>query len=375
MEPMRVLHVVTDMNRGGIETMLMNYHRVLDRSAIQFDYLTHRPYEGDFGEEIHALGGRIYHLPKLNPISPQYMSRLDAFFGEHGEYRIVHSHLNSLSAIILKAAKRHHVPVRIAHAHTTNWDIDWKYPIRTVLRRFIPGYATRLVACSHMAGEKMFPGKVFIVLHSAIDAAQFSYDEQLRRAAREEFGFRPGNLVLGTVSRFFPQKNPNGVIQIFARVQKRRPDARLLWVGDGDLRAEAQNTIERLGLSDAVTFTGVRPDVCRLLQAMDIFIFPSLYEGLGLAAVEAQAAGLPTFCSDAVPRETGITPLCRFLPLNDIDRWAEEILSTDLTRSDTRRQIIDAGYDVRGNAQWLQDFYMELYHGSETETDHRDAQL
>lgn len=158
---LRVLQVVTHMNRGGLETMLMNYYRHMDRDKVQFDFLTHRPYDGDFGEEIHALGGKIYHLPLLNPFSKAYLSELDRFFKEHPEYSVIHVHQDCLGGVILRAAAKNGVPVRIAHSHTSHQTKDLKYPIKLVYRRIIPRYATDLFACAKAAGNWMFCGAPF----------------------------------------------------------------------------------------------------------------------------------------------------------------------------------------------------------------------
>ena len=267
------------MNRGGLETMLMNYYRHMDRNKVQFDFLTHRPYDGDYGEEIRQLGGKIYHLPVLNPLSPAYKRELTRFFKEHPEYRIVHVHQDCLSGVILKAAKECGVPVRIAHSHSSNQDKNLKYPIKLWYKRQIPRYATALFACGKDAGDWMFGGAPYGIVRNAIDAAAYAYTPEKRRQMRQRLGLGD-QLVVGHVGRFNPPKNHPFLLEIFAALLKKEPNAFLLLVGGGDDLPKIQKKAQDLGISGHVRFLGVRSDVADLMQAMDVFVFPSLYEGL-----------------------------------------------------------------------------------------------
>lgn len=357
--PIRILHIVTYMGRGGLETMLMNYYRAIDRNRIQFDFLTHRDFRADYDDEIEALGGRIYRLPNLNPFSRGYLGALDRFFAEHPEYRIVHSHLDCMSAIPLKAAKKHGVPVRIAHAHSSRQDRDLKYPLKLLFKRGIARQATQLFACGREAGKWMFGTDDFHVLNNAIDAERYRFDPKVRQEVRSELGIPADALVAGHVGRFMAPKNHGFLLRIFAEL----PDhARLLLVGDGELRAENEQLAEVLGIRDRVIFAGLRSDVDRMLQAMDVFVFPSLYEGLPLSIIEAQAAGLPCLISDKVPIECKKTDLITQLPLDASPaEWAEAVLAAaKQPRTDTLMQIREAGFDIRANAEWLQNYYLSF---------------
>ena len=357
--PIRILHIVTYMGRGGLETMLMNYYRSLDRSRVQFDFLTHRDFRADYDDEIEALGGRIYRLPNLNPFSRSYLGALDRFFGEHPEYRIVHSHLDCMSAIPLKAAKKHGVPVRIAHSHNSNQTKDAKYLLKLIYKQMIAHNATELFACSDEAGRWMFAGADFRVLNNAIDAERYGYDANIRAEVRKELGIPADAFTAGHVGRFMPQKNHGFLLRIFAEL----PDnAMLLLVGDGELRAENEHLAEELGIRDRVIFAGLRRDVERMLQAMDVFVFPSLYEGLPLSVIEAQAAGLPCLISDKVPIECKKTDLVTQIPLDASPaEWAEAVVSAAKTpRTNTLAQIREAGFDIRANAEWLQNYYLSF---------------
>lgn len=358
--PIRILHIVTYMGRGGLETMLMNYYRAINRNRIQFDFLTHRDFRADYDDEIEALGGRIYRLPNLNPFSRSYLDALDRFFAEHPEYRIVHSHLDCMSAIPLKAARKHGVPVRIAHAHSSRQDRDLKYPLKLLFKRGIARQATQLFACGREAGKWMFGTDDFRVLNNAIDAERYRFDPKVRQEVRSELGIPADALVAGHVGRFMAPKNHGFLLRIFAEL----PDhARLLLVGDGVLRANIEQQAKVLGIRDRIIFTGVRTDVDRQLQAMDVFLFPSLYEGLGIVAVEAQAAGLPCLISDRVPMACKATELVTQIPLSaGAKAWAEAVQkSADTPRRMTTGEIAGAGFDIAENAEWLEHFYISEY--------------
>ena len=361
-KPIRVLQVVTQMTRGGLETMLMNYNRHIDHSLVQFDFLEHRDAVTDYDREIMELGGKIHRLPRLNPLSLGYRKALDRFFAEHPEYRIVHVHLDCMSGIPLQYAKKNGVPVRIAHAHNSNEVKNAKYPLKLIYKQYIPKYATHFFACGEDAGKWIFSGHDYSILNNAIDSVSFVFDESTRETYRHMLGVDQGTLLVGHVGRISPQKNHTFLIDIFSELVKLHPDSKLLLVGQGDLEQMIREKVEALGLSKRVIFAGVRSDVNALMQAMDVFVFPSLFEGLGIVAVEAQAAGLPCVVSDRIPRECEKTQgLVTFLPLEaGVERWAEQILSTArIERRDTSAQIKANGFDIRENAAKLQQFYLD----------------
>lgn len=359
-EPIRILQVVTHMNRGGLETMLMNYYRHMDRQKVQFDFLVHRQERAAYDDKIEALGGRIYRLPRLVPWSLSYQKALNTFFAEHKEYRVVHVHQDCLSSVILKAAKKNGVPVRIAHSHSSNQDKNLKYIIKLICKRSIPVYATDLFACGKQAGEWMFGGASFRVLNNAIDVGAYRHDTERAIKIRRELEIPENALVIGHVGRFSPPKNHDFLIDIFAEVCKTEPDAYLLLVGDGNLRARIEEKVISLGLEGRVIFTGVRSDVPELLQAMDVFVFPSLYEGLPVTLVEAQAAGLPCIISESIPADCDLTELVTRCSLEDAAKiWAMKICALENTeQKETCRKIAETGFDIRENAAWLQEYYL-----------------
>ena len=363
MEPIRVLHVVTYMGRGGLETMLMNYYRNINRNKIQFDFLVHRDFEADYDQEILNLGGEIYRLSRLNPFSKKYLNELDQFFKDHPEYKIVHSHLDCMAGIPLKYAKKNGIPIRIAHAHSSNQTKDKKYLLKLTFKRTIKKNATDLFACAQDAGIWMFGYDQFHVMNNAIDTKSYVVNNQTGKEVRQELKIPEDAFVVGHVGRFAPPKNHKFIISVFAEVLKEKTNAFLLLVGDGDLRREAEALTVELGIQDNVIFAGMRSDVNRMLQAMDVFLFPSIYEGLPLSIIEAQAAGLPCLISDKVPIECRKTDLVSQHSLNDSrSAWKNAVIDAGkVLKRDTSKEISDAGFDICKNVKWLENFYLNKY--------------
>lgn len=358
MNPIRVLHVVTYMGRGGLETMIMNYYRHIDRTKIQFDFLVHRESQADYDDEILELGGRIYYVPPLNPFSSNYFRALNSFFSNH-HYDIVHSHLDCLSAYPLKIAKKYGVKTRIAHAHSNNQDRNFKYLIKVYSKHLIPRYANELFACSIEAGKWMFSGHKFKVLKNAIDTKRYLYSPEIEQRIKDKMKIQ-NRFIIGHVGRFNPPKNHKFLIDVFQCVEKIEKNVLLLLVGTGEGKLEIENKVKSLGLKDKVLFLGSRNDVAEILQAFDVFVFPSLYEGLGIAAVEAQAAGIPCILSDQVPRECQLTENVHFLSLKSSPQeWANSIIKyMGSKKKNEYSAICAAGYDISENAKKLEKFYL-----------------
>lgn len=368
-DPIRILQVVTHMNRGGLETMLMNYYRHIDREKVQFDFLTHRTYDGDYGEEIKELGGIIYHLPKLNPLSIGYLRALNAFFTEHREYKIVHVHQDCMSSIVLEAAKNNAVPVRIAHCHSSSQDKDIKYPIKRFYQTKIPKYATEMMSCGKSAGEWMFRGQHFIILNNAIDTDKYVFSGELRNKTRRELGIQSDEFVIGHVGRFSPPKNHSFIIDVFKKSLTFYPNLKLVLVGDdkGQLANVIKQKVNDMSLNDRVIFTGLQSDVAKYMMAMDVFLFPSLYEGFPVTMVEAQATGLTCIISDRVPLDCKITDLVIQNRLTDsLDKWAVDVVKSCKTekRTNRKQEIVKSGFDIESNAKWLEGFYRKRFEES-----------
>ncbi len=359
----RVLQVVTYMGRGGLETMLMNYYRHMNRDKVQFDFLVHRDFEADYDQEILSMGGKLFHVSRLIPWSRGYREKLKSFFHAHPEYKIVHVHQDCLSSVALECAKECGILVRIAHSHNSNQDKNIKYIMKQHYRKKIPQFATELFACGKDAGDWMFTGHRYKILYNAINTSVYTYSFEKAVTIREKLHVEQ-NLVIGHVGRFDAQKNHTFLLDIFSECVNIVPNARLLLVGDGEGRTQIQEKAKSLGLEEKVIFTGVRNDVADLLQAMDVFVFPSLYEGVPVTMIEAQASGLPCVISDGVPKDCVITSgLVTSMKLSDRPcDWAKHIAAQlNRKRENHLEEIQAAGYDIVTAAKELENFYLKKY--------------
>lgn len=322
----RILQCVNDMHRAGLETMLMNYYRNIDRTKIQFDFLTHRPYRSDYDDEIEKMGGKVYYAPRLYPQNyPAYFKWMKNFFKEHPEYKIVHSHIDTMSYLPLLAAKKAGVPIRIAHSHNTSLDRDFKYLLKQYFRLKINSVCTHRLACGEEAGKFLFGNRSFKVIPNAIDAEKFYFNEELRNKKREELGIK-SEFVVGHVGRLSYQKNHKFLIEIFKELLNKEPESLLLLVGVGEKEEELRNQVKNLGIDDKVRFLGNRSDVNELYQAMDVFVMPSFFEGIPVVGVEAQFADLPCVFSDKVPEEVKFSSKVEFISLSaEYNIWVNRI--------------------------------------------------
>jgi glycosyltransferase involved in cell wall biosynthesis len=369
-KPIRVLQFVGCMDYGGVETWLMHVWRHIDRTKFQFDFCYTKPDPGAFAPEIEALGGRMVACPleKSNPID--FARRFRSLLRE-GRYDIVHSHVHHFSGFVLRLAHRAGVPMRIAHSHSTS---DGKgcgpsrILYRALMKHWIGKYATHGLAASEAAAETLFgtarrSDARFRIMHCGIDLGPLR-QEVSREEVRHELGIPLDARVVGHVGSFRPPKNHAFLLQIAAEVLKMRPDVRFLLVGDGPLRPQMEAMARDLGIEKNVIFAGARSDVPRLmLGAMDVFLFPSLWEGLGLAVVEAQAAGLRCLVSDAVPSDAVIVPgLITCLPLSrGVVPWVEVVLRhlDTPTRSPLTalQAVAESDFNIERSCKHLLDLY------------------
>lgn len=356
----RILQCVNNMHRAGLETVLMNYYRHIDRDKIQFDFLMHRAERSDYDDEIESLGGRIYRAPRLYPQNyPAYFIYMSRFFREHPEYRIVHSHIDAMSYLPLLAAKRAGVPVRIAHSHSAGIDRDFKYPLKLVFRSLLPSVCNYRVACGRKAGDFLFGAGEYAVVPNAINAETFVYSEALRVEKRRELGVEDA-FVIGHVGRFSAVKNHEFLLKTFASISDILPEARLILAGSGETEQKTKTQADKLGLISRIHFLGSRDDVQELYQAMDVFVMPSFFEGVPGGAIEAQFAGLPCLLSDRISEEVAFTDSCRFLPLErGADAWAQEIIAVAGANRD-RKAVECPCYDIRKAACSLEEYYSQL---------------
>ena len=359
----RVLHSVSNMDRGGIETMLMNYYRHIDRSKVQFDFIVNKKKPGDYDDEIHRLGGHIYQSPGLNPLHyPAYLRFVQQTVATDPRIRILHAHNEAMQLFALEGAKKAGLPGRLAHAHNTCLPKDAKLPIKWFCKQFIPGAATDYWACGREAGIYYFGQSAWdargVTLRNAIDLDRFGYRPQVRAKLRAEYGLND-KLVVGCVARLMAQKNHTRLLDIFAALKKVRPDSCLLLVGEGELRAELEAKAARLGIAQDVKFLGVQSDTSVWYQAMDVFVMPSLFEGLPVVGMEAQASGLPCVFSTGVTEEVLLRPdSCRISLEQPDEAWAAVLKDAD--RNLPAAQVRAAGYDIRQETLRLQQLYTSL---------------
>lgn len=367
MKPIRILHIVSTMDYGGVETLLMSIYRILDRNKIQFDFLCHNRIEAAFTEEILSMGGRMFmvHGPRHGGIF-NYLKELKTFFRSHPEYSVIHAHMNRDNAFSLIQAKRAGIPIRISHSHVAGKKASWLYHIYDTAAKLICRKTmTHGFACSKDAGLDQFGKHIpFVIITNGIDVNRFIFNESERIFCRTELGVPDACCLIGHVGRFDASKNHIFLIQVFEELYRKYPDIRLLLIGDGDNIGRIREMVQVKGLENGVFFAGQHRELEQYYSAMDVFVFPSLFEGFGIAAVEAQSCGLPVVASDTVPKEANITGRMRFLSLDaPIATWAEQILqeavASTCDRSQYSKIVLNSNYNIQKTADFLTDFYLK----------------
>ncbi|PPA69241.1 glycosyltransferase family 1 protein [Jeotgalibacillus proteolyticus] len=363
--PVRVLHAVVNMNRGGAETLIMNLYRNIDRSKVQFDFLT--SFEGVFDEEITSMGGRIYRIPYVTKAGHlQYLKSLEEFFKQH-PYKIVHSHMDKMSGFVLRAAARAGVPSRIAHSHNTSSEggpIIKAY--KWMAGKNIPKYATQFYACSSKAAEWLFTKRSAqsLILKNGVECDRFTFSPKIREQMRKSLNLAESSFVIGHIGRFNHQKNHNFLLKVFSEFSRIHPEAHLLLAGGGALQGQIEKRIKELELTEKVHLLGIREDIPSLLQAFDAFAFPSLHEGLPVTLIEAQCSGVPCLISEAITDEVDLgCGLIEKRVITDSKSWVEALSAVKQNKR-TRRtdlmKIYEKGYDIRQTAVNTQKAYIEL---------------
>lgn len=368
-EPIRIAHIVGKWVGGGVEAVIMNYYRHIDRSKIQFDFIcdddsTNIPYD-----EIEKLGGRVILVPPYQKVF-KYHKELKRVLKE-GNYKIVHSHINTLSVFSLFAAKCAGVPVRIAHSHSTinNNKKELKRNIlKNILKHFSKIYSTDYFACSENAakcqfGDNILNDEKFFLINNAVCINDFKLNKKIRNQRRKELGISDKTIVIGHIGRFVDTKNHKFIIDVFNELHKKNTDSILLLAGQGPLENEIKLKVNELGLSDSVFFLGQRTDVNELYQVFDIFLLPSLYEGLGMVLIEGQVSGLPCIASKEVPSIVKINDNFRFIGLDeDVSVWREAVQELfSLERNDCSKQVASSGYDINKEVKKLEKKYSEMW--------------
>lgn len=364
---LKVLHVIGSLESGGSQTLFLNIFKCIDRSKIQFDFLIHRPDELFYADEVRKLGGKIYVLPAFKGYNIlKYIKAWKEFFAKHPEYDIIHGHVRSTAAIYLKIARKYKYTT-ISHSHSISSGKGLRAVIKNIMQYPIRHISDYFIACSDEAGKWLFGKKIcdsgrYIVLNNAINYEDYLYNEDVRVAKRKELDF--GNkLVIGHVGRFIKTKNHSFLIDIFEIIHKKNKEALLVLVGDGELRHVIERRVHDRELSDCVIFAGARSDVPQLLQAMDVFVLPSLFEGLGIVLIEAQASGLVSVVSSRIPKEAYISDLIIPVSLKESPAyWANSILQQN--KSGTRRNMSDvmrsSGFDINETTKKIEEYYLKI---------------
>ena len=366
--PLRIAQLMGKWVGGGVEAVVMNYYRNIDRSNVQFDFIcdedsTNIPYE-----EIEKLGGKVILIPPYQNIF-KYQKKLREVL-ENGNYRIIHSHINTLSVFPLFAAKRAGVPIRIAHSHSTTNKKEWKKNLlKMCLKPFSKLYATHYFCCSEFAGRWLFGNKKYdigevFLLNNAIDLEKFVYNEKIRKDKRYELGIKDEILVIGHIGRFVEQKNHERLIEIFSELHKQNNNSILLLAGQGPLQDKIKQRVKILGLENFVKFLGQRNDAVELYQAFDVLLLPSLYEGLPVVGVEAQAAGLLCLFSDDMTKEVKILETTKLVSLTiDNKKWADLLINLykKNKRINTYDEMKKNGFNIKEEVKKLENKYIEIY--------------
>lgn len=361
----KILHVIGIMNYGGAETMIMNLYRKIDRNRFQFDFLIHRDQEGDYDNEIKELGGNIYRLPEYKIFNYfSYKKACKDFFKNHSEYDIVHGHIESCAAIYLTEAKKQGI-YTVAHCHSTGFQSFLPkilYNSLTYKTRFVADY---FFACSKLAGQNRYGNKIvesdkFKVFNNGIDAKNYIYSEKRQNTLKKKWGVED-KFVIGHVGRMAKEKNQIFLLYILKEVLKKKNDSVLILVGDGVEKKQLKKIAYELEIGDKVIFTGNRSDVPDMMNLFDVFVFPSIYEGLGIALIEAQAAGLPCVIADTIVDEAILTRDIEVLSLNDsYQTWGNKIIEASTHKRNINYELVcKAGFDIETTTNELQEFYLK----------------
>ena len=358
----RVAQVVGSLRTGGVETMVVNCYKAIDKSRVQFDFIVHTPEKQPHEDEIIAMGGRVFHFPRFSGFNViKIRSMWKRFFREHPEITVLHSHIRSYASVYLPIAKRFGVKT-LVHSHSTSNGKGFSALFKTLLQYPLRYQADRCIACSREAGEWLFGKKSIengkcLILGNAVDTQVFRFDPLLRESTRAQEGLE-GKKVYIHVGRLNEAKNHLFLLDVFAGILKKQENSVLLIVGSGSMEKAILQKISALGIEKNVRLLGSRNDVNALLQAADCFLFPSLWEGAPLSLIEAQTAGLPCLISDRITKDVVISLLVRSLSIESAQVWADEALRETPERSDLSGIAETSGFGIQTFAKKLESIYL-----------------
>ncbi len=361
--PVKVLEMIGALNFGGSQAMIVNLCKAMNSENVQCDFIVDHPEYMGMASIVEEMGSKIYIMPTFVGTNiKEIKSAWDRFFIEHPDYQILHSHSRSYASIYLPIAKKHGLKT-IIHSHNTSNGKGLVALIKNMLQYPLRHRADYFIGCSKEAGLWLFGDKIvnsnkFFVLNNAIDTDKFTYDEDVRFEYRENFHLKDEKVFI-QIGRLSEQKNYLFSLKVFRKYLDTDKDARLFIVGNGDLKNDIIDKINEYNIADRVVMLEGRGDVNNLLQMADVFLMPSLFEGLSVAAVEAQASGIRCLLSDKCDQNVNITGLCEFVPLNE-DTWVSKMSEELSLREYTKDKIVEAGFDVKTTAKWLEDFYRSI---------------
>lgn len=372
MEPIRVLHNIASLHFGGSQAFVMNIYDNIDREKVQFDFIVTPEERKDLYDKVEQMGGRIFVCPKYTGKDHfAFCKWWDDFFTEHPEYHVIHGHVRSTASIYLEIAKKHGL-VTIAHSHSTSNGSGFSAVVKDIMQRPIRHQADYLFACSDKAGKWLFGEKAltqpnYRMIPNGVDLQRFAFNNEKRKQMRNDLGINKDTFVLGHVGRITVPKNHKFLVELFAEYHKMNQNSKLLLVGGGELFEEVKQQISQLGINDAVVMVGSKTNTEDYYQAMDVFVFPSLWEGLPVSVVEAQANGLLCLLSDTITRDVDLTDLVSYFPLDNKAMWDKGIKSAmskirSEASKDNEKQL--APFDSRKVAMSLQEFYLEQEKGT-----------
>lgn len=379
MKPIKILFVNGGiMDRGGISAFMINYYRKIDKKKIQIDFVVHGFEKGAFDDEIINSGSHIYNIPVKSKDFWGNQRALKKIF-KSNNYLIVHSHMDAMGAFVLKIAKDCGIPIRIAHSHNTEHTTNSKLKIllNEYARKNITKYATHYFACTEAAAKWLFGNELVSnrkvqYIKNAIDLNKYKFNPGVRQKIRSDLQIEE-NFVIGHIGRFDYQKNHSFILDVFKRISQLNSNALLILVGDGHLRSDIEMKIEELNIKDKVILLGNRSDVYDIINAFDVFILPSLFEGLGIVLIEAQANGLYCVASSQVPSEVNILGRVKFVDLSsDSDMWSKAILNheTSSERAVDPISLEASGYSINAAVEVLENIYTEIVKDYERDNTH-----
>ena len=362
-KPVKVLQMISSLSIGGSQSMILNVYNKMDKERVHFDFIIDHTEDTTLMETVKSMGSKVFVMPTFtgNNII-EIIKAWNSFFKTHKEYKIIHSHSRSYASIYLSIAKRYGLKT-IIHSHSTSNGGGFSATIKGILELPLRRVADYLFACSLDAGKWLY-GKAsikkdnFYIVNNAINTDSYIYNEKVREEYRNKFGLKDEKVLI-QIGRLIELKNHFFTLSMFSDYLNIDPEAKLFIVGDGEMQQSIMERISDLSISSNVTMLESRNDVNNLLQMSDVFLMPSMWEGISLAAVEAQASGIRTILSDKVSKEVGITDVCVFLPLDKSD-WINNIKEKLPQRRNMKEEIEDAGFDVSKTSKWLTEFYERI---------------